>query len=150
MALYKKKAAFDPRNYRGVHLSAQLSKAVERLLGLLWVPQVSTDFFVGADQFAYQKMRGSRDALALVVLTWLDGFRRKCRFARYLSDVSGGFDKVSSPILAQKMSSKKIPEQIIAVVESWLRGRRAQVVVGGEKSRLMQLVNPSLKTATRQ
>ena len=31
--LYKKKARSDPGNYRGVHLTSQLSKAAERILG---------------------------------------------------------------------------------------------------------------------
>ena len=33
--IYKRKAKHDPDNYRGVHLTAQLSKCVERLLGQL-------------------------------------------------------------------------------------------------------------------
>ena len=139
--LFKKKAVFNPQNYRGVHLSAQLSKAVERLIGLLWVPRVSADMFIGANQFAYRKLRGSRDALALIVLSWLDGFRKKSRFAMYLSDVSGAFDRVSSAKLIQKMRAKGIPETIISVVASWLRGRKAHVVVGGKKSCLMELLN---------
>ena len=78
--LYKTKAVFDPRNHRGVHLSAQLSKAVERLIGMLWIPKVSADAVIVTNQFAYRKLRGSH-ALALVVLSWLEGFRRKCRFS---------------------------------------------------------------------
>ena len=31
--LYKKKSKANPNNYRGIHLSTQLSKACERLLG---------------------------------------------------------------------------------------------------------------------
>ena len=36
--LHKKKSVFDPGNYRGLHLTAQLSKAVERLMKVLYVP----------------------------------------------------------------------------------------------------------------
>ena len=100
--LYKKKAVFDPANYRGVHLSAQLSKVTERLIGLQWMHRVPGDLYIGANQFAYSAGRGSRDALAFVVLSWLEGFRRKCRFAMYLSDVSGAFDRVNTSRLAEK------------------------------------------------
>ena len=36
--LYKNRSVYDPTNYRGLHLTAQLSKAVERLLGRLFLP----------------------------------------------------------------------------------------------------------------
>ena len=38
LPLYKTKAVFDPTNYRGVHLTPQLSKVVERLLGRFLLP----------------------------------------------------------------------------------------------------------------
>ena len=139
--LYKKGVVFKAGNYRGIHLSTQLSKAMERLIGSLWIPRVSRDLYVGEQQFAYRSGRGSRDALAFVVLTWLEGFMRKSRFAMYLSDVSGAFDRVRAERLILKMRNKRIPEAIIEVVASWLRGRRAQVVVGGSKSGLMLLMN---------
>ena len=139
--LYKKKAVFNPSNYRGIHLSSQLSKAMERLIGTMWIPKVSQDPFIGSNQFAYRGGRGARDALAYVVLTWLEGFLRKCRFAMYLSDVSGAFDRVRAERLLLKMRAKQIPEAIIAVVGSWLRGRQARVVVAGKKSACMTLIN---------
>ena len=59
----------------------------------------------------------------------------------YLSDVSGAFDRVRAQRLIQKMRAKKIPEVIITVVSTWLRGRVAHVVVGGQKSSAMHLAN---------
>ena len=38
--IYKTKAIFQPGNYRGVHLTAQLSKVMERFLGQLWLPEL--------------------------------------------------------------------------------------------------------------
>jgi hypothetical protein len=114
---------------------------MERLIGLLWVPQVSSDLFVGRNQFAYRSGRGSRDALAYVVLSWLECFMRKCRVGMYLSDVSGAFDRVRAERLLQKMRAKRIPEEVVAIVGSWLRGRAAHIVVGGQKSTAMQLLN---------
>ena len=139
--LYKKKAVFDPSNYRGIHLSSQLSKAMERLIGILWIPQVSQDSYIGSNQFAYRGGRGARDALAYVVPMWLEGFMRKRRFAMYLSDVSGAFDRVRAGRLLLKMRAKRIPEAIVAIVTSWLRGRQARVVVSGKKSACMDLIN---------
>ena len=38
--LHKKKSVYDARNYRGIHLTSQLSKAAERILATLFVPQI--------------------------------------------------------------------------------------------------------------
>ena len=38
LPLHKKKAKSDPTNYKGIHITAQLSKVVERALGRLFLP----------------------------------------------------------------------------------------------------------------
>ena len=53
--LYKKKSVYDPLNYRGVHLSAQLSKVVERLLGRCFLPYLEKTNSFGTHQFAYRQ-----------------------------------------------------------------------------------------------
>jgi hypothetical protein len=140
--LYKKKAVYDPTNYRGVHLTAQISKAMERLIGTLWLPQLAAEpKFFGLNQFAYLPGKGARDALAVMVLTWLDGMCRKMKFGLYCSDVSGAFDKVDAARLVHKLRIKGFSEDIINVLQSWLRKRHAKVVVSGKSSRVMTLEN---------
>ena len=51
--LYKKKSIFDGRNYRGIHLTAQLSKVAERMLQQLYVPFLCETVAFGPRQFAY-------------------------------------------------------------------------------------------------
>jgi hypothetical protein len=52
--LHKRKAVYEAGNYRGIHLTAQLSKAMERLIGTLWLPDLASDpRFCGPNQFAY-------------------------------------------------------------------------------------------------
>ncbi len=63
--LFKKGSVFQPQNYRGIHLTAQVSKVMERMLSALLVPQLSRVAF-GERQFAYKKGHGARDALALL------------------------------------------------------------------------------------
>ena len=66
--LYKKNAVFKPGNYRGIHLTAQLSKVMERLLGRLWLPDLAKQpSLCGPNQFAYLPEKGARDALAVMV-----------------------------------------------------------------------------------
>ena len=94
MPLFKKKARSDPCNYRGVHLTSQISKVVERLVGKLFLPQLQLANGFGERQFAYSIGKGLRDALALSVLSWLLGLERGCLIGLYCSDVSGAFDRV--------------------------------------------------------
>ena len=140
--LYKKKAVFQPGNYRGVHLTAQLSKAMERLIGQMWLPEMASDpNFFGPNQFAYSPGKGARDALAVMVLTWLEGFWWHRKFGLYCSDVSGAFDKVDAGRLEGKLRAKGFRQDIRRVITSWLRKRRARVVVGGARSNVMELIN---------
>ena len=39
-ALHKKKSAYDPDNYRGIQLTAQISKAMERFLATMFLPDL--------------------------------------------------------------------------------------------------------------
>ena len=89
--LYKKKSRADPSNYRGVHLTAQVSKAAERVLGAHFQRHLERSGAYGDRQFAYSKNRGYGDALALSLLTWLLALEHGQLIALYCSDVSGAF-----------------------------------------------------------
>ena len=54
MPFFKKGATFMPDNYRGVHLTPQLSKAMERFIGIMMMPFMSLPRCIGEHQFAYQ------------------------------------------------------------------------------------------------
>ena len=78
-ALYKKKIKSDPNNYRGIHLTAQLSKIAERILGKLFLPYLEQIEACGPNQFAYRKERGLRDALAFNLMSWIYMFHSEHR-----------------------------------------------------------------------
>ena len=65
--LYKKKSKSDPHNYRGIHLTSQVSKVAERVLGNLFQRFLLASGAYGPQQFAYSANRGARDALAFNV-----------------------------------------------------------------------------------
>ena len=87
--LYKKKSVNDASNYRGIHLTPQLSKAAERLIGSLFLPFLHFSCAFGASQFAYTPGRGARDALLYYVLSWICAINFGKKVAIYCSDVSG-------------------------------------------------------------
>lgn len=139
--LFKKGAVFDPRNYRGIHLTAQISKVVERIIGNKIYSYLNDIRAFGANQFAYQKNRGARDLIAYVTLTWLHGFMSKKKFGYLCSDVSGAFDRVRSNILVNKLHALGISSTFVRVIESWLQERTAKVVVGGACSEDLHMSN---------
>ena len=132
--LFKKKCVFNPANYRGVHLTAQLSKVVERLLQALYAPFLANVGAYGPNQFAYLKERGARDVLAMLVLRWVRALALGHEIAIYCSDGSGAFDRVSMDRLIAKLRRRGLHPQVIQVLTSWLQQRFAQVVVSGDKS----------------
>ena len=139
--LYKRKSVYEASNYRGIHLTSQISKVAERVLAALFVPQLISTGAFGRNQFAYMPERGARDALAQLVLTWIRLFGRKRKVAVYCSDVSGAFDKVNSRRLLRKLRARGVPEEILGVIKSWLSERKARVAVGGKFSRDMTINN---------
>ena len=59
----------------------------------------------------------------------------------YSSDVSGAFHKVSTERLCMKLEAKGWPRQAVALFCSWLRHRKAKIVVNGTASHIEQLGN---------
>ena len=53
-------------------MTAQLSKVVERVSKDLYVTYLAKTVSFGPNQFAYTEGRGARDALAHLVLSWID------------------------------------------------------------------------------
>ena len=94
--LFKKGSTFAANNYRGIHLTAQLSKVVERIVKKLMEPFLETTVGDGPNQFAHRKKKGARDALALLTIEWIAQINRRGKIALYSSDVSGAFDRVDS------------------------------------------------------
>ena len=131
--LHKKNAKSDPRNYRGVHLTPQLAKVVERAVGGVFVPWLGQNGF-GEHQYAYSQGKSHRDALAVNICSWLllleDGFA----VGLYCSDVSGAFDRVCKERLGEKLRMSGLPANVVSFLASWLEDRVACVVVSGAKS----------------
>ena len=68
-------------------------------------------------------------------------FNEKKQVGLYCSDVSGAFDKVCSQRLLQKLYNAGIHPLLLKVLEAWLTERIAYVVVHGEKSNLIKLID---------
>ena len=78
-----------------------------------------------------------KKTLEYLVATWTSFVGRKCKVAVYCSDVSSAFENVNSQRLLRKLNVKGMPEDILAVLQSWLSARKARVAVGGQFSKDM-------------
>ena len=94
-----------------------------------------------ANQFAYTRGRGARDAIAYLVMTWLFHFTVGRKLALYCSDVAGAFDRVCRHRLLNKLKHINLHPQLIKVFEAWLDERIAYVIVNGQASCPLTLIN---------
>jgi hypothetical protein len=139
--LHKKKTKSNTGNYRGVHLTPQISKVVERLLGKLFLPYLDKSGAFGLNQFAYRRKHSFMDVLALNVMAWITAFGNHLRVGLYCSDVSGAFDRINTKRLLQKLKMKGLHPSILEILSSWLKERQFTVIVDGSKSKWHNLGN---------
>ena len=139
--IFKRKSKADAKNYRGVHLTPQLSKVVERAVASLFLPFIDTEGLFGPHQYAYGKGRGYKDALFVNTCTWLLRLEEGFALGLYCSDVSGAFDRVSRTRLCDKLRITGLHPDIVGFLESWLEDREARTIVGGKASRPELLAN---------
>ena len=139
--LYKKKTRSNPSNYTGVHLTSQISKAVKRVLGRVFLPQLQAAGAYGPNQFAYSTGRGHLDALALSVLSWLLSMEQGNLVGLFCSDVSRAFDRVCEERLGAKLRAAGLHPRVLAILLSWLEPRESVVVLDGCASAIRGLVN---------
>ena len=96
---------------------------------------------LGENQFAYTRGRGARDAIAFLIMAWLFNFAGGKKIALYCSDVAGAFDRVDKNRLLCKLRVAGLHPKLVLVIESWIRDRSAEVVVGGAKSNFISMCN---------
>ena len=139
--LYKKKSRADGNNYRGVHLTPQISKVVERVVGCVFLPWANRVGLFGENQYAYSTRRSHRDALAVNICNWLRSLDNGCAVGLYCSDVSGAFDRVRCDRLVEKLEVSGLHRNVVRLLASWLEDRESSVVVCGAKSDPTELAN---------
>ena len=91
-----------PGNYRGVHLTAILSKTAERLIGQRLVLHLQKCAF-GNYQWAFTPKLSSRDLVTALVMSWILSICTNKKIAAYLSDITGAFDRMSKDYLMAKL-----------------------------------------------
>jgi len=133
-SIFKKGSRAEAKNYRGVHLTPQLSKVVERTVGSLLVPWLENQGAFGPNQYAYSKGRGYKDVLAINVCSWILSLERGLLVGLYCSDVSGAFGRVDHQRLSDKLGQLGLHPHLRSFLDSWLEDRTSEVIVGGRSA----------------
>eukprot|EP00969_Alexandrium_andersonii_P118924 5258548-Alexandrium_andersonii.AAC.1 len=81
LPLHKHRSPRNSNNYCDIQLTAQISKAMERFSGDLFLSQLQTNNAFGRSQFAYSPGRGARDAVLFFLLVWLSALAAGRRVA---------------------------------------------------------------------
>ena len=139
--IHKRDSKAQGKNYRGVHLTPQLSKVVERAIGSLFVPWMEQTEAFGPHQYAYTKGKGYKDVLMVNVCNWILLLEQGFLVGVYCSDVSGAFDRVSCERLCSKLRTLGLHPDVVGFLASWLEDRASQVVLGGSASAAEPLQN---------
>ena len=129
------------KNYRGVHLTPQLSKVIERTLGSLFLPRLQAAGAYGPNQYAYSKGRSHKDTLTINVCNWILLLELGYLVGVYCSDVQGAFDRVSAERLSEKLGRLGLHDDVLGFLCSWLEARTSEVVLGGQRSGAALLVD---------
>lgn len=93
------------------------------------------------NQFAYTQKRGCRDMIAFLILPWLKDFSCGRRVAFYRSDVTAAFDRVDSILLLLKLFKIKVHKKFYDIMRSWLRPRKAKIILNGTEFKEFFLEN---------
>jgi len=138
--IFKKGAAFQPTNYRGVHLTTILSKVAERLIGEHLVPLLRRTAF-GDSQWAFTCGLSSRDLVTMLMMKWILAVCTQQKIGCFLGDISGAFDKVFKPFLMAKLYRCGVGEDFLRFLDAYLAPRTGQVCVQGEFSDTIPIDN---------
>ena len=131
--IFKRGSAFNPGNYRGVHLTSVLSKVAERMIGSRLVPMLQQNAF-GSDQWAFSKGLGAKDLVTMLVMTFVLAVCSGQKIGGYLSDITGAFDRVSKCYLLAKLHAAGVGSTYLNFLDAYLDPRKGKVVVHGTAS----------------
>ena len=138
--IFKKGSAFNPINYRGVHLTSILSKVAERMVAIHLVPMLQRKAF-GENQWAFRTGLSARDLVTMLMMSWIHAICTDKKIGAYLSDITGAFDRVYKPYLLAKLQGFGIGAKFLNFLDAYLSPRRGQVVVQGAFSDDFEIAN---------
>ncbi len=140
-AIYKKGDRKEPVNYRPVSLTSVICKVLESIIRDHLVAHMKRNKLFSSRQFGFIQGRATTLQLLNVLDTWTEIIDKKGSIDVIYMDFQKAFDKVPHHRLIKKIESYGIKGELLDWVKDFLRNRKQQVVVNGQKSGKMDVTS---------
>ena len=123
-----------PENYRPISLLPTLSKILEKIIAIRLVNELKLKQIIQPEQFGFQANHSTSHAIQVIKNDIINGFKNRSPTGMVLLDIQKAFDCVWHNGLIYKMIKIGISPYLIKLIYSYLKNRKFQVIVSGEKS----------------
>jgi len=132
--VHKKKSRSDPGNYRPISLLSNISKLMEKFVNKQLQRHLFTNGLVQSNQFGFRPRHSAADLVTYLSHEWLSSINDRNEVMVVALDIKAAFDRVWHNGLLAKLRARGVSGRLLTWIESYLRDRRIQVVVGGQSS----------------
>ena len=140
VALFKRGAPHDSNNYRGVHITPVLSKAIEKIIGDPLAKYLQ-QYGYGDHQWGFRKQCSARDLILVCVSNWILAICGGRKIGIYLGDITAAFDRVCKTMMMAKLFAAGVSDVFLRFLDSYLEPRIGHVVLAGAVSEAMVLAD---------
>lgn len=123
-----------PENYRPISLLPTLSKILEKIIAIRLVNELKLKQIIQPEQFGFQANHSTSHAIQVIKNDIINGFKNRSTTGMVFLDIQKAFDCVWHNGLIYKMIKIGISPYLIKLIASYLKNRKFQVIVSGEKS----------------
>ena len=107
-----------------MHLTAVLSKSVERVIAEVLCKYLEASGAISKDQWAFRIGHSCRDLVALFTNTCILALHAGRKVGVYLSDISGAFDRVSSELPLRNLEAAGVHHDMLRFLQDVQCGER--------------------------
>ena len=132
--IFKSGKHHDPGNYRGVSLTAVLSKTMEHIIYSETMKHLMACNLISDNQHGFRKGRSCETQLALFIQDIQSALDKKKEVDRIFLDFAKAFDTVSHDLLIHKLKRFNICPQVVSWITDFLTGRKQRVTLSGALS----------------
>ena len=113
----KNGAAFEQKNYRGIHLTTILSKVAEKIIGLHLISIFEYRTF-GEIQWTFRNGLSARVLITMFMMSWILATCTGKKIGDYLSGITGAFDRVYKSYLLAKLQGFGISPKFLYCLDT--------------------------------